>query len=89
MKAPLDIITLNDLTQSERAYLDYLEEESHRPKRSQDLLSVIKNKIGQGIKGGIGYLTQGSISASSHLSSSKGYQEYPAHPTEVSAFFYA
>lgn len=80
MEAPLDV-----LTDGERAILHHLDE-AHRPKRSGDIVSAIKNAIGQGIKGGIGFLTQGSISAASKLSSGsssgKGYH-YDAPHTEV------
>lgn len=82
LDVPLDV-----LTEPEQAILHHIDE-ANRPKRSGDVFSAIKNSIGQGVKGTIGFLTQGSISAASKLSSSsssKGYSYDAPHP-EVSSF---
>lgn len=84
VKAPLDIITLEDLTHEDRKQLEYLNEREKRS-GSYDILNSLKTAIGNGIKKKIGQIAKSSASASGHFSSSssgstgQGYQ-----PIEVS-----
>ncbi|GJQ72558.1 hypothetical protein Trydic_g1229 [Trypoxylus dichotomus] len=71
VKAPLDIISLEDITPEERQHLQYLNNlnEQREKRSSHGFLSA----IGSGIK----LLGQGSASASSH---SSGYYDHPPPP---------
>nr|XP_023015338.1 uncharacterized protein LOC111504859 [Leptinotarsa decemlineata] len=72
--APLDIISLEDITPEERKEIAYFEQKLGRPKRSGsgsgDILNALKNAIGQGIKRKVGQIAKASASASGHFSSS-------------------
>ncbi|CAH1112086.1 unnamed protein product [Psylliodes chrysocephalus] len=83
IRAPLSIITLNDITPSERRHIAYLEQKLERSKRSGSdsgaILNIIKTSIGNGIKKKIGQLTKASAAASgefSRTSSNKGEEHY-------------
>ncbi|CAH0552739.1 unnamed protein product [Brassicogethes aeneus] len=69
VNAPLDLITFDDLSPGDRKQLEYL---NGREKRSgsSDILTSIKNAIGQGIKKKIGQIAKSSAGASAHFSSS-------------------
>lgn len=68
-----NMVTLADFTRLDMNELNYLEN-LVRNKRSDDLISGLKSKIGQGIKSKLGLLTK---SSSPHYSTS--YQEHHDH----------
>ncbi|KAG5885597.1 hypothetical protein JTB14_024778 [Gonioctena quinquepunctata] len=87
--APLDIISLEDITPEERRQIALFEQKLGRPKRSGsgDILGALKNAIGQGIKKKVGQIARASASASAHFSSSSsgggGHSyHYPESPPE-------
>ncbi|XP_045468627.1 uncharacterized protein LOC123676606 [Harmonia axyridis] len=86
IKAPLSIITLDDITEDERKHIDsYVQYE--RSKRSgsssADLLGVLKTLLAQGAKAKLRLIGRASAAASSSLagssSSSSSGKSYPSH----------
>ncbi|KAK4880931.1 hypothetical protein RN001_004250 [Aquatica leii] len=77
INVPGTVLTLNDLSQTDRDYLEYLENQAVRQKRSGDILGAVKSKISDKLKSKL----SGFASASSHASSfisggSKGFHHY-------------
>ncbi|KAF5304381.1 hypothetical protein FQA39_LY09760 [Lamprigera yunnana] len=71
------ILTLNDLSQSDRDYLEYLKNEAIRQKRSGDVLGTVKSKISHGLKSKLSGFASASSHGSSFLSGgSKGLHHY-------------
>ncbi|RZC33035.1 hypothetical protein BDFB_006808 [Asbolus verrucosus] len=85
IKAPLDIISLDDLSQGDRAFLDYIDSSSRSKRSGEDAIHSLKASIGQGIKSKLGLIAKGSASAVSHLSSgsSGGGHSYHHHYPET------
>ncbi|CAH1154870.1 unnamed protein product [Phaedon cochleariae] len=93
--APLDLISLEDISPEERKQIAYLEYKLSRSKRSGsgsgsgDILGALTKAIGQGIKKKIGQIARASVSASGHFSSSSsssghssGHSSYSYHHPE-------
>ncbi|XP_063912055.1 uncharacterized protein LOC135128906 [Zophobas morio] len=83
--APLDVISLEDITETDRRHLEYLNSYYNYPSRSKrsgdDALNHLKASIGQGIKSKLGLLAKGSASASGSFSKgSKSYHHHDVHP---------
>ncbi|KAF5298680.1 hypothetical protein FQR65_LT09660 [Abscondita terminalis] len=86
---PGTILTLNDLSQSDRDYLEYLQDEATRHKRSGDILGAVKSKITQGLKSKLSGFSSGSSHASSFLSGgSKGFHHYAMPPEDKTFNFW-
>ncbi|CAH1373155.1 unnamed protein product [Tenebrio molitor] len=88
IQAPLDIISLDDITETDRRHLEYLDSQYYppRPKRSgDDALNSLKASISHGIKSKLGLLAKGSASTISHFSgsSSGGHGYHHHHDTET------
>ncbi|KAK5649211.1 hypothetical protein RI129_000240 [Pyrocoelia pectoralis] len=89
--SPLRHLTLNDLSPSDRQYLDYLRNEAIRRKRSGDILGSLKSKFSQGVKSKLSGLTSASSQASSFFSGASGgtFPSYaPLGSTEESFSFW-
>lgn len=88
IQAPLSIISLDDLTESERKILEQLDLNNWppRPKRSSsEAISAIKEALANSIKSKLGMIAKGSASKISHLSSGSSgkYHDVP----EVGIFY--
>ncbi|KAJ8985637.1 hypothetical protein NQ317_015133 [Molorchus minor] len=93
IRAPLEIISLDDITPAERKELDHLYHKSERPKRSGsgsgDILDSLKYAIGQGIKKKIGQVAHASASATAKLSSGSSGHGYSDHEYSYPQHHYA
>ncbi|XP_031338050.1 uncharacterized protein LOC116166966 isoform X2 [Photinus pyralis] len=85
MSSPLHHLTLQDLSPSDRQYLDYLRSEAIRRKRSGDILGSVKSKLSHGFKSKLSGLTSASAHASSLFSGASGskFSHYPPPPPPI------
>lgn len=92
IKAPLSIITLDDISEDERRHLDAVHVQYERSKRSgssSDLVGVLKTLLAQGAKAKLRLIGRASAAASSSLASSSssassgksGSGSYPSYPS--------